>query len=209
MLLVFDLDGTLVDSFQAHVDAWIAAIEAFGLPPVDRKYVESLMGLPAKDIAVRLAPHAWQALVELKNEIFLRGYLCRVVAYPDALAALECLKEHRKVVVTSSSGYVARRILENTGISTYFELVVGGDEVERGKPSPEPLLYVSKRTGVDVRDMVVIGDSHYDVEMALAAGAVPVFVARRGGRDDRAITIPGLTHLPEVVEELKRGRFRR
>jgi len=201
VLIVFDLDGTLVDSFDAHVDAWISALSSLGLH-ADRKYVESLMGLPAKEIALRLAPNLWSSLVELKNKIFLESYVWRVVAYPDALTALDMLVEYRKVVVTSSSGVVARRILEITGLTKYFELVVGGDEVEKGKPSPEPLYFVSKSTGVDVREMVVVGDSHYDVEMALAAGAIPILIARRGIRDDRAIVITSLIQLPSLIKRL-------
>jgi HAD superfamily hydrolase (TIGR01509 family) len=173
---VFDLDGTLVESVEAHVSAWLEALRRLG---VEARYeeVRPLMGLPARVIAARLLPERAEELARLKNALFLEKYLVLVRPYQDA----EVLSRLPRpiAVVTSSSGYIARRVLEATGLAQYVDFVVGGDEVPRGKPAPDPLYLVAKRFSVEVKDMVVVGDSDYDMEMAENAGAVGICIARR------------------------------
>ncbi|MCX8137590.1 HAD family hydrolase [Pyrobaculum aerophilum] len=182
-MYVFDLDGTLVDSVEAHIAAWLDALRNFGV--VKRvEEIRPLMGLPAAEIAKALMPSRARELAAVKNEIFLSKYLPLVKAYDDA-AVLKLLPRPI-AVVTSSSGHVARRILQAVGLSHYIDLVVGGDEVPKGKPAPDPLYVVSREFGVPPGAMVVVGDSDYDMDMAEAAGAVGVCIARRapcrGGR---------------------------
>ncbi len=173
---VFDLDGTLVDSVEAHIAAWLEALRALG---VQKSWdeVRPLMGLPARDIARALLPERAGELAALKNKLFLEKYLHLVRAYGDAEVLR--LLPRPIAVVTSSSGHVARRVLVAVGLAPHVDLVLGGDEVPRGKPAPDPLYLVSQRLGVDTRDMVVVGDSDYDMEMAQAAGAAAVCIARK------------------------------
>ncbi|MCC6032176.1 MAG: HAD family phosphatase [Pyrobaculum sp.] len=177
-MYVFDLDGTLVESVEAHVSAWLEALRRLG---VETRYeeVRPLMGLPARDIAARLLPERAEELARLKNRLFLEKYLALVRPYQDA----EVLGRLPRpiAVVTSSSGYVARKVLDAVGLAQYVDFVVGGDEVPRGKPAPDPLYLVAKRFSVGVKDMVVVGDSDYDMEMAENAGALGVCIARHHG----------------------------
>ncbi len=181
---MFDLDGTLVDSVDAHVRAWIDALAELGVRASEDE-VRPLMGLPAGEIARRLAPGRAQELARLKVKYFLERHIDEVRPYPDVdvLARLP----RPIAVVTSSSGVLAREILRRTGLAVDF--VLGGDEIDRGKPNPDPLYVVSRVFGVPTRSMVVVGDSVYDVEMAIAAGAKPVCVARaaRPCRDGVAV----------------------
>jgi phosphoglycolate phosphatase len=170
---VFDLDGTLVDSVEAHVKAWIDALVALGVKAREEE-VRPLMGLPAAEIARRLAPGRARELAQLKIKYFLERHIDEVEPYPD-VDALRLLPRPM-AVVTSSSGVLARAVLRRVGISVDY--VLGGDEVERGKPHPDPLLAVSRIFGVPTRSMVVVGDTVYDMEMALSAGARPVCIAR-------------------------------
>ncbi|AEA12830.1 HAD-superfamily hydrolase, subfamily IA, variant 3 [Thermoproteus uzoniensis 768-20] len=172
-MYVFDLDGTLVDSVDAHVRAWIDALAALGVKASEEE-VRPLMGLPAAEIARRLAPGKARELAELKIRYFLERHIDEVVPYPDVdvLASLP----RPIAVVTSSSGVLARAVLRRADIAVDY--VLGGDEVERGKPHPDPLIAVSRVFGVPTSSMVVVGDSVYDVEMALAAGARPICIAR-------------------------------
>ncbi|ACB40352.1 HAD family hydrolase [Pyrobaculum neutrophilum] len=176
-MYVFDLDGTLVESVDAHVAAWLEALRLMG---VERRYeeVKPLMGLPARDIAAALFPERAAELAALKNRLFLERYLALVRPYED-VSALERLPRPI-AVVTSSSGYVARRVIEAAGLSHLVDFVLGGDEVPRGKPAPDPLYVVGQRFSVDTRDMVVVGDSEYDMRMAEEAGAYGICIARRG-----------------------------
>ncbi|MFN3803569.1 MAG: HAD family hydrolase [Pyrobaculum sp.] len=175
-MYVFDLDGTLVESVEAHISAWTEALSLMGV----RKGVEEirpLMGLPAADIAKRLLPERARELALLKNKLFLDKYIALVRAYGD-VDVLEKLSRPL-AVVTSSSGYVARAVLEKVGLLRYIDLVLGGDEVARGKPAPDPLHVVARRLGISTRNMVVVGDSEYDMEMAKSAGACGVCITRQ------------------------------
>ncbi|MFN7105849.1 MAG: HAD family hydrolase, partial [Pyrobaculum sp.] len=112
-MYVFDLDGTLVESVEAHISAWIEALSLMGV----RKGVEEirpLMGLPAVDIAKMLLPERARELALLKNRLFLDRYIALVRAYSD-VDVLEKLSRPL-AVVTSSSGYVARAVLEKVGL---------------------------------------------------------------------------------------------
>lgn len=170
---MFDLDGTLVDSVDAHVRAWVDALAELGVR-VNEEEVRPLMGLPATEIARRLAPGKAQELARLKIKYFLERHIEEVRPYPDVDAL--GLLPRPIAVVTSSSGVLAREILRRVGIAVDF--VLGGDEVEKGKPNPDPLYVVSRVFGVPTSSMVVVGDSIYDVDMAIAAGARPICLAR-------------------------------
>ncbi|MEM4776626.1 MAG: HAD family hydrolase [Pyrobaculum sp.] len=187
-MYVFDLDGTLVDSVDAHIAAWIEALELFGV----RKEIDEVkpyMGLPALEIAKRLHPAGAFELAAFKNRLFLEKYISYVKLYEDA-AVLKYI-QRPVAVVTSSSGYVAREILRTVGLLPYVDLVIGGDEVPRGKPAPDPLYKVAEYFSIAPRDMVVVGDTDYDMAMAKNAGAVGVCIQRGGGscrEADRVIT---------------------
>ncbi|MEZ0319396.1 MAG: HAD-IA family hydrolase [Pyrobaculum sp.] len=175
-MYVFDLDGTLVESVDAHIAAWVEALRAMGVE-ARAEDVAPLMGLPARDIARFLMSERAEELAFLKNKLFLEKHIYSVRPYEDSAVLAELPKPI--AVVTSSSGYVARRVLELVGLMKYVDLVVGGDEVPRGKPAPDPLYVVERALGVPVREMTVVGDSDYDMEMAKAAGARAVCIARR------------------------------
>lgn len=195
-MYVFDLDGTLVESVDAHVAAWLEALRRFGVE-IRYEEVRPLMGLPARDIADRLLPGRAAELATLKNRLFLEMYLALVRPYEDA----EVLRHLPRpiAVVTSSSGYVARRVLEAAGLASSVDLVVGGDEVPRGKPAPDPLYVVGRHFSVDVRDVVVVGDSDYDMEMAERAGAVGICIARRSPCNKAKKIITSLRQLLDLV----------
>lgn len=181
---------------DAHVAAWLEALRRFGVE-VRYEEVRPLMGLPARDIADRLLPGRAAELAALKNRLFLEKYLALVRPYEDA----EVLRHLPRpiAVVTSSSGYVARRVLEAAGLADSVDLVVGGDEVPRGKPAPDPLYVVGRHFSVDVRDVVVVGDSDYDMEMAERAGAVGICIARRSPCNKARKIITSLRQLLDLV----------
>ncbi len=194
--IVFDLDGTLVDSVRAHVEAWLDALRMLGIGKA-REEVEPLMGLPALKIAEVLCGGCAEALAALKNRLFVEKYIARVSLYPDAnvVAGLGI----GKAVVTSSSGHVAREVLKRVGLAQHFAVVVGGDEVARGKPDPEPLIRACSMLGVDPRETAVVGDSQYDVEMAIRGGATPICVSRGRRCPDGAITVRSLWELRDLL----------
>lgn len=194
--IIFDLDGTLVDSVKAHVEAWMDALGKLGIYK-RREEVEPLMGLPALRIAEILCGGCAEYLATLKNRLFTEKYISLVYLYPDAAAVAKL--EAAKALVTSSSGYVAREVLKRVGLDRYFAVVIGGDEVARGKPDPEPLLKACDMLGVDPREVAVVGDSPYDVEMAVRGGATPICVSRARPCPRGTITIRSLWELLDLL----------
>lgn len=176
-MYVFDLDGTLVDSVDTHAEAWLEAARRLGIKTT-RDEVRPLMGLPAPRIGEILAGPRAAELVELKKRLFLEVFVGRVKPFEDAAVLAQLPRPI--AVVSSTNGVVVRAVLNVTGLVRYVDFAIGGDEVTRGKPHPDPLYLVAGKFGVDVKKMVVVGDSRYDMEMALAAGARAVCIARSG-----------------------------
>lgn len=174
-MYVFDLDGTLVDSVNAHIAAWIDATRQFGIEKTVEE-IKPLLGLPAAEIAKSLLPTRHTELAALKNKIFLEKYLPLVKPYDDAVVLKRIPRPI--AVVTSSSGHVAREILKSTNLHIYVDLVLGGDEVPRGKPAPDPLYRVAEYFSISPREIAVVGDTEYDMEMARQAGAVGICIQR-------------------------------
>ncbi len=191
--VIFDLDGTLVDTVPLHVESWIETCKRLGLPTPAPERVGALMGLKALDIAKKLCgdENAEKGL-QTKNEIYL-SLLGSAKATNGAPEVLRILKGRGFIVgvVTSSSRRVAVRVLEVTGLDKYIDALVAGDEVAKGKPDPEPLMRILSMLGLGVRDIVVVGDSRYDVEMALSTGVEVVFFLGNY-KDPRVISIKNL-----------------
>ena len=200
--VVFDLDGTLVDTVPLHAKSWVETCRRLGLPVPPVEFVYSLMGLRALDIA-RLLCGGENAEVALrvKNEVYLSliGDARPVSGAPEVLRVLKG-RGLLVGVVTSSSRHVALRVLEVTGLLGFIDALVAGDDVGRGKPDPEPLLKLLGLLGLGVGDVVVVGDSRYDVDMARGAGVGTIFFLGEGVfGDPRVISIRELREILRFV----------
>ncbi|MCG2886386.1 MAG: HAD family hydrolase [Vulcanisaeta sp.] len=203
--VVFDLDGTLVDTVPLHVMSWIETCRRLNLPIPPMDYVQSLMGLRALDIARLLCgDENAEAALRIKNEVYL-SLINNAKPMNNALEVLRTLKERGFMVgiVTSSSRYVALKVLEVTGLIRYVDAIVAGDDVERGKPSAEPLLKLLSMWGLGVDEVVVVGDSRYDVDMARNAGVNVVFLL--GGSGDSHVV--GIKDLADILRFILRNQF--
>ena len=184
--VIFDLDGTLVDSTPSHVSSWLEACELAGLPRVPRELVEGLMGRTSHDIAAEILRAVGRdrslarELAELKDRLFAEKYAKRV---PLIEGAREVLRELKAVgikvcVVSSNPRELILRVLRATGLSSYVDAVVGQDEVERGKPDPAPILLALARLSARPNEAAVVGDSVYDVLAAKRAGVAAMGITR-------------------------------
>lgn len=194
-LLVLDLDGTVADTYDMHVESWIEAARSLGIA-VARSGLIPLMGMRAEDIARAVAGDRWRELLRAKVEAFLRN-MGRARLFPDAEEALK--SPVPKALVTSSSAEIAHALLDALGIRRNFIAVVTGSDVTRGKPDPEPLHVLSRITGYEPRRMVVVGDTEHDYEMGVRAGAKAYIIAR-GWTPDK----PHVRTLVEAAEIAQR-----
>lgn len=195
-LIVFDLDGTLVDSTQDLATAVNGTLERLrpGTPPLALDVVRSYIGEGAgRLVSQSLARAELQVTLETALEVFLEIYAgCLLEStrpYPGVQAALQALSSSTLAVLTNKPGGFSRTILQGLGLLESFAAVVGGDEMPAKKPDPGALLLLMERFQVTAGETLFVGDSAVDVATARAAGVRMVGVSY--GLDPRGLTAAG------------------
>jgi pyrophosphatase PpaX len=171
---LFDLDGTLIDSIELILASFHHTRQAhFGDRLPDEHYLATL-GTPLRDAFAKMATEAEpvEALVRTYVDFNLAKHDSMVTAYEGIVPVVRTLHERgaRLAIVTSKLSNTAERGLRVAGIAGAFELIVGADDVTRGKPDPEPVLLALSKLGCSAEEAVFIGDSPHDVESGNAAG---------------------------------------
>jgi phosphoglycolate phosphatase len=175
--LIFDLDGTLIDSKLDFAHSVNAARAHLGLPPLDLDLIGSYVGNGAPVLMRRaMGPEASEADVETALEFFLEYYgdhkLDNTRTYPGVVEALEKLHGDgvRMAVLTNKPVRISGRIIDGLGLSKYFTRVYGGNSFERKKPDPLGVETLLAEMAVPKERAMVIGDSAVDVRTARNAG---------------------------------------
>lgn len=171
--LVWDMDGTLVDSTAVVPEAFTGAVVELGGPPVERDEVVAAYSLGVPE--VMLAHLLGRPLKEGESEAYYRRLEgVHLEAYPEILDTLRAWREsgQRVAVFTGAAVRGARTLLGAAGIEV--DVLVGGDLVERPKPAPDGLYRTAELLGVAVEEVAYIGDAPTDLQAARSAGAVAV-----------------------------------
>lgn len=189
LTVVFDLDGTLVETAPDLLDALTVALAEEGAPPLPYDQGRGLIGAGARALVERGLAAAdrkvTKARVDQLHAKFLEHYSAHIAdksaPYPGCLAALDRLKADgaRLAVCTNKVEGLARQLLDALGLTDRFDAIVGGDTFSTSKPAAEPLLGAIARAGGDPTRAVMVGDSSTDVDAAKAA-KIPVVVATFG-----------------------------
>jgi phosphoglycolate phosphatase len=184
-LVIFDCDGTLVDSQHMICAAMEKAYAANGLVCPPRETVLSIVGLSLSEAFERLAngeKHPLEPLIESYKNAFheLRAADIHMEPlYPGAREAIEALAARDDVVLgiaTGKSVRGAKLVLGHHGLYDRFVTVQTADTAP-SKPHPRMMHNAMREAGVEPRDTVMIGDTTYDIEMAIAAGASAIGVS--------------------------------
>lgn len=170
--VIFDLDGTLVDSIPAMVRSWTTWAIEYG---VTAEQLQGFHGVPAEGVvATLLAPDqvgpALRRISELE-EADVDG----VVPLPGARAALEALAAGHAAIATSCHRRLAEARIGAAGL-TPPEVLVTVDDVARGKPAPDPFLLAADRLGIAATDCLVVEDAAKGVQAARSAGCAVLAV---------------------------------
>ncbi len=190
--VILDLDGTLLCSNDAHAQAFLEAGREMGLN-VDFDAIRVLIGKGGD----KLIPEAFgfasesepgQKLSKRKKEIFMTRYLEKLAPTPGARRFLLHLQQEgiRRVLATSSGEPSMNRLLRQAGVEDLIEEATSSSDVEASKPDPDIVQVALAKAGVPREQVVMLGDTPYDVEAATRAG-IRLIALRSGGWRDREL----------------------
>jgi HAD superfamily hydrolase (TIGR01549 family) len=207
--VIFDWDGTLLDSYSADTSAYLQMFRAmgirWGIADLERHYSPDWYNVYR---AADLPMDRWREADRLWRH-FYRSERPRL--RPGARDVIEYLRNrYRLALVTSGSGTRVRGQLRSFGLLGFFEASVYAEEVPRRKPHPAPLQLALRRLGCEPAACVYVGDAPQDVRMARAAGVFAIGVLKyspvperlRAARPDALI--PTIAALPKLLGKSNR-----
>lgn len=217
-VIIFDLDGTLINTAPDVRMAINHMLSHYGLPSIASNDIYQLIGLGA-DVTIRKAfekvlPHSQNELflqLEQAKEIYLNYYRQHPVVesyiYPDVQTVLAQFRDAglRLAICTNKPSMMTHLVLQHFQLHTYFEVIVAGDDSLHPKPHGQHILDVLQKMNCDIRDAIMVGDSEIDRKSSEHAG-VP-FIGVTYGYNQPALVAPNLIHhfseLPAIKRQLE------
>lgn len=200
--LLFDLDGTLLDSFSTHYAVYEIVFARFGISINKEKFLNTYspdwyqtyaaFGLPKKDW--ESANNYWIEEAEKRTPPLLPGVM-------ETLIKLN--KSYTLGLVTSGSKSRVFKDLKRTGIEHFFKIIITGDDIQKPKPAPESITSALSSLGVPAREVVYIGDAQADYEMARAGGVHFIGVESSFASlssNDPGYSVVSIVDIPELLE---------
>jgi phosphoglycolate phosphatase len=173
--LIFDLDGTLIDSKLDLALAVNATLAELGRNPLPHEQIFSYVGQGAPALIARaLGSDASEEDCMLGLEFFIKYYsahkLDNTALYPGVRETLDALKGMPMAVYTNKPVRVSRSIIKELGVSGHFRFVYGGNSFERKKPDPMGVESILREFGAAPAQVMIVGDSEVDVQTARNSG---------------------------------------
>ena len=219
MYVIFDMDGVIVDSEAVYLAGYLHAAELYDLPIEDMKTAVGravgVIDAMERQIMIETFGHLPQFSMD-KTYKACRDYFNNIVETgqmelkPGAAQILQILKNRNIPVglASSSPRTMIEKVLERHGVLQYFDVVISGDMVLKGKPDPEIFLRCADAMGIPVSkysETFVIEDSHNGIRAAYAAGMKPVMVPdqlppTQEMREKAAVILPSLTDAAQWLD---------
>jgi phosphoglycolate phosphatase len=209
-LIVFDLDGTLVDSCIDIANALNNAGKKFGIGPVTAKEAQGLIGGGINKLIERLLA---KEQIGVDKTALLRDFLDNYSLhltdhtrpYPRVRETLADLNGITKVVLSNKVTALTVEIVKRFGLAPFFGAILGGDAVAEKKPAPTAILALLTKFAAEKNEAMIVGDSMYDMEAGRRAGIHTVAAmygyGSPGFDDDAEFRIRAFAELSEIVHE--------
>ncbi len=213
-VVLFDVDGTLIDSNDAHARAWVAALAEAGRPvPFER--VRPLIGMGGDRVLPELAPgltddtEPGKSITQRRLEIFTERELPHIRAFPGARELLNAVRARRARVVVATSAKKAELdgLLARGDLGPLVDVASTSDDAGSSKPAPDVVEAALKKAKADARDAVMVGDTKYDVEAAHRAHVACVALRCGGNAPDLADADAVYDDPAELIGALDRAPF--
>ncbi len=201
--IIFDWDGTIVDSMPTHIDAYLKALEKFGVKAEEQEILD-LVGTPTEIIAETVAEaHGIKAngkeIAEQKIKNYIEFSKSKNLVFEGAFETLKTLKQKYRLAMLSGS---TRKQLDNySEILKVFEFTVAGKEASKPKPNPDALLDLADKLDLMPSECVYIGDFWQDMMAAEQAGMWAIGIRNRYVTDEE-LTDAGADVIINNINEL-------
>ena len=206
-LIVYDFDGTLVDTLFDIADAVNLSLNELGLRTLSRATIRKYVGKGVERLMAQSIDGTGYTDLPRAVELFRRHYSENLMNhtrfYPSGREILDHFRDKKQAICSNKPEDFVRRILESLKSLDYFDAILGGDSVESKKPDPEGLLHLLDRFQCSPEMAVLVGDSPVDIETGKRAG-VYTCVVNYGLGDPKEIAYVGpdcsIDHLSELKD---------
>ena len=209
--VIFDIDGTLIDTVDLHASAWVEALKHFGFD-IAFEDMRSQIGKGGDQILHGLLPpdvieQRGEEIKDFRGELFKRDYLAKARPFPGVRNLFERIRAsgQRAVLASSGTGEEVEQYKEIAGIADLIDSATSSDDAERSKPFPDIFqAALAKLSPLRPEEAVVVGDTPYDAEAARNAGVKTVGVLS-GGFTEQALREAGCIAVYRDAEDLVRN----
>lgn len=177
--ILFDLDGTLINTNELIIASFTHTLDHYAPGKYTREDIIDFIGEPLDTSLKKVNPDAIEEMVAFYREHNLRVHDDLVMAYPKIKETLEELKKSGIIcgIVTTKLSSTAWKGLKLMGLDSYFDVLIGYDDVEHAKPHPEPIYRAMEKLNAETAATLMVGDSPHDIQAGKNAGVMTAGVA--------------------------------
>lgn len=191
--VLFDIDGTLIDSNDAHTQAWVQTLQRHG-HSVSYTQIRNLIGKGSDKVFAEVLGIASDSalakqITKDRTQLLMSSFIPNLAPTPGARPLVQRMRsEGLRLIIASSSGEELPALLTQAGLRDLLDTAVSSDEVEESKPDGDIIEVALRKAGVQPAEAVMIGDTPYDIAAAKAAGVKCIAVRCGGYWDDAALS---------------------